>query len=158
MTHATSQPHAPAWKGNPYGLVSLWEIMEQFSGSNYWKASATLMSMVQDAASRSPKMVVSDDWKKPVLALLNGPALDVCATLSLTESLRAVCSLMDFINTATYTPSVREIGGRLAFLRELIESESEDQLFLVIPKAEGGHYGKKKPLGDDVYEAYFQYR
>jgi hypothetical protein len=116
MTHATSQVNTPPWERNPHGLVSMWEIMEQFSGSDYWKASATLMSLVQDAAGKSPKMVISDDWKKPVLELLNGPALDLCATLSLMESLRAVYFLTDFINAATYTPSVREIGGRLASL------------------------------------------
>jgi hypothetical protein len=142
------------WRENPYGLVSLWDIVNLFYADNYGLIFS-FFGKFENFANLIDKGIVPNYLRDEGFQVVTG-AVEFCRRTGLVESQECATRLLDerWPSGELGTIEARELQVPLKHLRELMVSEMRKQLFFGMTKDLSQYYCKERPMGDGVYNAF----
>ena len=127
----TDKKLAP-WLDNPYRLVSLGEIMEQFYPVQLMSVTQVLTNMIERTATVTDNTTLFDETRKSGKDVLPGYA-QICDQLALTASRKTIQRTLELLDEPTATwGQLRKLYDEL---RGRLKDELEGRLFLYVDDA-----------------------
>lgn len=138
----------PPWRENPYGLVSLWDML-RFYAEDFCYATSIIGQIYMDLQSKAPQQS-SLDAVKVALGSLDAR----CRAVGLAMTSRQIERVQDLVQHDHYpsTPAgLARFGRDLADINARLVDELKLRHFLAIDVARTTHYEQSLPLfGPDV--------
>ena len=143
-------PSVCLWKENPNRLVSLWEILEEFSADTCIAVVSTMVRLEHEALAAEPRSVLTHRVRGEAKIILQG-----IVVLATAAGLDETLTLAQFTaRKLSESTMVEDLKFTFATLRAVMQSEMHKQLFLSVPFHLKNRYKNEKPMGQEVYDSF----
>jgi hypothetical protein len=147
-SRACGEATPPPWVENPYGLISLGEIMKRFNAHKFVRLSVALGGLVR---TREDKKVAEDGFRALMSATL--PIFEKeCVALGLTTSAKTLGRMVAL--SSADEPTYGEFGELSKELWGRLADETEETLFLCVEPSDAAYYNEANLFGPTVVDLF----